>query len=165
MDTTIAPAPSTLRVLDLRRELEGLSRPIAEVPRRRHEFAELCFGFERSGGLIEGDQVAALMRSTASQPISQLARWIVAHEVVSLEWQARTWLPMFQFDLGRSTLRPGVSTVLRELGGVLDDWELALWFARSNTSLGGICPADALVHDSTAVWQTARLDRYITTGG
>ncbi len=50
---------------------------------------------------------------------SVLARWIALRQVVSFEWQAQTWLPLFQFDRRDMSIHP----------------ELAHWFARPNSSL------------------------------
>jgi hypothetical protein len=133
------------------------------------DFSRLSQGYQCSGGLVGADQLAGLMRHGAapmvSQPISQLARWIVARQVVCVPWRAQTWLPLFQFGDGRACLRPGLAAVMGELGDVFDDWELAMWFALGNSSLGGAAPADRLAAHPVEVWQAARTDRFIATGG
>ena len=133
------------------------------------DFSVLCQGYQRSGGLVGADHLAGLMRHGAatmvSQPISQLARWIVSRQVVCVPWRAQTWLPLFQFGDCRACLRPGLAAAIGELGDVFDDWELALWFASSNSSLGGAAPADRLASHPVDVWQAARTDRFIATGG
>jgi len=125
---------------------------------------ELCRGFQPTGGMASGDDLALLMGRSSPQPISQLARWIVAREVLCVEWQTQTLLPLFQFSCGLHGLRPGMAAALRELVDVFDAWELALWFARGNRALGGASPADTLARDGTAVWQAARTDRFIAAG-
>jgi hypothetical protein len=138
--------------------------PVADA-----DFSLLCQRFQRSGGLVGADQLAALMRDGGapwiSQPISQLARWIVARQVVCVPWRAQTWLPLFQFSDCRACLRPGLAAVMTELGDVFDGWELALWFAHGNISLGGAAPADRIATHPVDVWQAARTDRFIATGG
>jgi hypothetical protein len=141
------------------------------------EFRELCQGFQRSGGLVSADQLVGLMHGGGgqslalpnpqpiSQPISMVARWIVRREIVSLSWRSQTLLPLFQFGDGRACLRPGLAAVMTELTDVFDDLELALWFARSNSSLDGAAPADRLATHAADVWQAARTDRFIATGG
>jgi hypothetical protein len=54
---------------------------------------------------------------------------------------------------------------MTELTDVFDDWELALWFSRGNSSLDGAAPADCLAIHPDDVWQAARTDRFIATGG
>jgi hypothetical protein len=141
------------------------------------EFSELCQGLQSSGGLIGADQLVGLMHDGGkrlpglpilqpiSQPISMVARWIVARQIVCISWRSQTLLPLFQFCDGRSSLRPGLAVVMAELTEVFDDWELALWFARGNSSLGSAAPADRLATHPEDVWQAARTDRFIATGG
>ena len=51
-----------------------------------------------------------------------------------------------------------------ELTPVFDDWELALWFGRGNSSLSGAVPAEKLATSLYDVWQAARIDRFIAVG-
>jgi hypothetical protein len=133
------------------------------------EFGELCQGLQRSGGMVSADKLVGLMHDggerSISQPISLVARWIVGRQIVCVPWRSHTLLPLFQFGDGRSTLQPGLAAVLNELTDVFDDWELALWFARGNSGLGGAAPADRLASHPGDVWQAARTDRFIATGG
>lgn len=115
-------------------------------------------------GLVGADQLAELMRRAMPQPISQLARWIVERQVVSVQGPAGTLLPLFQFTDDLAGLRPGLAATLAELSAVFSDEELALWWARGNSSLGGDAPADRLATQPLAVWQAARIDRFIATG-
>lgn len=133
------------------------------------EFRRLCQGLEPSGGLVSADLLAGLMRhgdgTSVSQPISQVARWIVGRQIVCVPWRSQTLLPVFQFGAGMASLRPGLAAVMAELTDVFDDGELALWFALGNCSLGGAAPADCLATQAADVWQAARTDRFIATGG
>ena len=133
------------------------------------EFSQLCQGLHRSGGLVSADIVVALMRHgvepSISQPISHLARWIVGRQVVCVPWRSQTLLPLFQFGDGMTSLRPGLAAVMAELADVFDDWELALWFAQGNSGLDSAAPADRLASHPADVWQAARTDRFIATGG
>jgi len=132
---------------------------------RSAPFDTLCEGLRASGGLVEAEQLVSLMRRGARQPISQLARWIVARQVLSLSWNAQTLLPLFQFTDDLTGLQPGFVAARAELGDVFDDWELALWFASSNCALQGAVPAGRVATRPVEVWQAARTDRYIATGG
>jgi hypothetical protein len=110
-------------------------------------------GFDASGGVLSADLLSGLMRGGTNQPISQLARWIVGRS-----------MPLFQFEPGFASLKPGLAPVLAELAGVFDDLELAAWFSTPNGSLGGEAPADVLARDPCAVLAAARLDRFVATG-
>ena len=133
------------------------------------EFSQLCQGLHRSGGLVSADIVVALMRHgvepSISQPISHLARWIVGRQVVCVPWRSQTLLPLFQFGDGMTSLRPGLAAVMAELADVFDDWELAFWFSQGNSGLDSATPADRLASHPADVWQAARTDRFIATGG
>jgi hypothetical protein len=114
------------------------------------------------GGVVTGDQLAAMLRLKEGQPVSVIARWIVNDEALSFQALSHTLLPLFQFDLERGVLRPGVREVLREWAGALDEWELADWFVRANALLAGRAPARALLEgDVDAVREAARADRFI----
>jgi hypothetical protein len=145
------------------------------------EFSELCEGLQHSGGIVSADQLVGLMHDGGerslgepmgqavsrpiSQPISMVARWIVGRQIVCVLWRSQTLLPLFQFEPDRSSLRPGLAAVMAELTDVFEDRELAQWFARGNTSLDGAAPADRLASHPNDVWQAARTDRFIATGG
>jgi hypothetical protein len=144
-------------------------RPRADWENRRDRLSEdqcatMARAYASSGGIAGCDEMVGLLRSCFDQPISVLARWIVARTVVNFEWRATTMLPIFQFDLTDMTIRPQVSGVLSELRDVFDDQELALWFAQPNAWLDGRTPVDVLRTDAESVLHAARADRYIACG-
>ncbi len=144
--------------------------PASQTPCR---WMATASAFADTGGLISGDELADRMRLqcqedgtlSGSQPVSLVARWIVAREVVSIESPWGHMLPVFQFDLPRAALHPGVPIVLAELRGVLEGAELALWFVTPNEWLHGERPALAMHHMLPAVRHAARADRYVALGG
>jgi hypothetical protein len=125
---------------------------------------QLINAFGPSGGVANGDAAATLLRCRCEQPISTLARWIVERRIVSFVWRDEILVPLFQFDLERACLRPGVGDVIAELSAVFDDWELATWFASPNSWLFNAVPADALPRDFDAVLAVARADRFVAKG-
>lgn len=145
----------------------------------RPEVAPMCqwmstvAAFADTGGLVSGDELADLIRQQchadaqlqASQPVSLVARWIVSRTAVTIESPWGYMLPMFQFDLARAALYPGVPLVLAELRGALEGAELALWFVTPNEWLDGARPAHALQTRLQAVRHAARADRYVALGG
>jgi hypothetical protein len=128
-------------------------------------FSALAEAYRRNGGLMCADSVLQLMRPSVPQPISALARLIVARQVVCLAWQSVVLLPMFQFEPSTMVLRDGARRVLRELGGVFDDQELAAWFVQPNCWIQDAMPIDLVGTDLTAVLHAARADRFIARGG
>jgi hypothetical protein len=54
--------------------------------------------------------------------------------------------------------------VTAELVAVFDAWELCCWLATPNCSLGDRAALDVLEHDTDAVLQAARLERFIACG-
>jgi len=120
--------------------------------------------FRAAGGVVNGDQLAYLMRKRVDQPISAVARWIVGREVVSYEWRSQTMLPLFQFEMPRVVVRSTVACVIRELRELYTDWGLAMWFVDSNSWLHGAAPVTAIETDPCAVLEAARADRFIANG-
>jgi hypothetical protein len=145
------------------RHLADHERSTAEAESRRLAAAE--FAYRRHGGLASADEVVNMLsQRNHAQPLSRVARWLVARDVVSFEWRGRTWLPLFQFELRAMALRPEVTVVIRELAGVFDGWELASWFASPNTGLGNMTPVAAITEFPAAVCDAARVDRFIAHG-
>lgn len=128
------------------------------------QYREMERAFHSSGGIVSSDEVTGLLCARTSQPISMLARWIVAHNVLSFDWQSRTMLPLFQFDLHTMTVREAVTDVIRELVPVMTDWDAALWFAQRNAWLGNSAPVDTFERDARAVFEAARAERYLARG-
>lgn len=120
--------------------------------------------FRGCGGLARADEALAWLDGEVEQGLSMLARWIALRQVVSFEWRAQTWLPLFQFDRRDMSIRPELAPIVAELGGVFDAWELAHWFARPNSTLDGLTPAEAFRDDAASVLQAARTDRFAIEG-
>ena len=120
--------------------------------------------FRSSGGMVAADELARLLRGRVEQPLSRVARWIVAREVVSFEWRSQTMLPLFQFDLHAARVRAPVAAVVRELAVVFDDWDLARWFTEPNAWLGDAAPAKLVDAHAGALLAAARADRFIAKG-
>ncbi len=73
-----------------------------------------------------------------------MAAWIIERKVLSFEWQADLWLPLFQFNRADMTPSPATQQVVRTLNPVLGPWALAAWFARPHVLLDNRSPADTL---------------------
>lgn len=128
------------------------------------QFIQMLDSYRGCGGLARAEEVLAWLEGEVEQGLFRLARWIALRQVVSFEWQAQTWLPLFQFDRRDMSLRPALAPVVAELCGVFDAWELAHWFARPNSTLAGLTPAETLRDDPASVLQAARTDRFAIEG-
>lgn len=131
---------------------------------KNHQFVELLNAFRRSGGLARVPEVAARFQSYNVNDVSPLAAWVNRREVISFEWQSMLWLPLFQFNPVGLTLRAGLSSVLVELAGIYDDWDLANWFAQPNPWLADRAPADMLAVAAPQVLNAARAERFVEAG-
>ena len=129
-----------------------------------HMPAALPTAFQRIGGLLTGDDLALVLRSSIDQPVSRVAQWIAQRKVVNFVWQAQFLLPTFQFEPASMRPRSKVSDVIAELADVYDDWDIAAWFARPNTWLDEEAPARMIAVDPCAVVQAARADRFVAAG-
>jgi hypothetical protein len=154
----VAPEMAVLHRLHFASTAAG-SAPAAEDP-----MAAMMRVYEGAGGLVGSDELMLLLRKRTAQPISLLARLIVAHGVVSFEWQSQRLLPLFQFETPYMSVRSSVSAVLAELSGTFDDREIAIWFATPNGWLNEAAPLHVINVDRTAVLNAARADRFIARG-
>jgi hypothetical protein len=143
----------------------------APLPYRRAQsictdraFVALLNAYRGSGGLASAEELLTLFRHRGGPDVAVLARWIVARQVMSFAWQARTWLPLFQFDLRDMTPKGELRQIFAELNAVCDECELASWFAMPNLSLDGRSPVQAVGADFCAVLRAARIDRFVADG-
>ena len=125
------------------------------------QFVAMLNAYRGSGGLTRVEYLIALSKRRRGLDADILANWIAEREVMGFEWQSRTWLPIFQFNLFDMTRPPALGQVFAELIPVYDPWELTNWFAQPNPWLADRVPADAFEHDPSAVLQAARADRFI----
>ena len=111
-----------------------------------HEFIAMLNSYRDNGGLARAQEVAELLRRRGGGDLSTLANWIVNKKIICFEWQAKIWLPLFQFNRIDMTLRPELRLLLAEFSSGFNAWELALWFAQTNPSLADRTPAVGLIH-------------------
>jgi hypothetical protein len=128
------------------------------------QFLTLLSSYRGNGGLARADEVAEIFRNRCGPSMADLARWIVRGQVISLQWQACIWLPLFQFNPIDLAPHTGLDSVLAELKPVHSPAELAQWFASPNEWLSGRMPAQALLHDLPAVLDAARAERFCIRG-
>jgi hypothetical protein len=139
----------------------GLSR---WRPPTQQSFIALQNAYRVTGGLGNGQDLAARLHMSGEGSSATLARWIGHQQVLSFTWDDEHWLPMFQFDPRDLSLRRGLRQVLAELFDVMDGWEIALWFAQPNDALKGHTPASQWLSDWPAVFQAVRLQRFVMKG-
>jgi hypothetical protein len=145
------------------RSIWGWGRASASDPDEQQ--ASLVYrAYASRGGVVDSTEFSALLRAHSEQPISQVARWIVAREVVQFWCHGETQFPLFQFDLADMSLRPRARQVIQELSPAFDDLGLAHWFIRPNSLLADAAPVDHLAHDPHAVVAAARADRFVMLG-
>lgn len=128
------------------------------------DFVSLQNAYRSSGGLAQGEELAARLHVSGEGGNACLARWIVSRQVFSFSWHDHFWLPLFQFDLAHMTLRQGLRPVLSELSDLMDGSALAAWFARPNDSLQGHSPVAMWSNRWPEVFQAARLQRRAMKG-
>lgn len=120
--------------------------------------------YRRSGGIAHAEELSLRFSDRRSPCISSLARWIVEGKVVCFEWDKQLWLPWFQFTHDTLVPRREMTTIVQELAGALDQWNLALWFARPNAWLNGRSPANSITDDLPSVVDAARASRFVVNG-
>lgn len=120
------------------------------------EFIAALYAYRASGGLAPAEELLTSHRRHCGHDLATLARWIVARQVISFAWQARTWIPLFQFCPHDMTPRRDLAPVLATLNAACDEWELAHWFTLPNAWLAGRTPLATLAADLSAVLLAAR---------
>ena len=120
--------------------------------------------YASNGGIACGTLILELLRDHSSQPISRVARWIVAREIVQFRWRGETMFPLFQFDPTNMSIRQSTREVVAELAPAFDDLALAEWFVRPNSWLEDAPPVAVVQSDSQAVLAAARADRFAILG-
>lgn len=128
------------------------------------DFVAMLDVYRHSGGLARDVEVQRMLEGHAGGGTATLAGWLAQGCVIGFEWQAQTWLPRFQFLPAGSLPVPAITAVLLELNAVFDAWEVAQWFARANSALGGRLPVDVVSGQPRSVLDAARRDRYIAKG-
>ena len=128
------------------------------------QFIAMLNAYRPSGGLARAQELAARFGLQGTAQVSTLASWIVRRQVVSLVWQDKIWLPLFQFNHVNLSLLPGLAQVMAELVVALDDWEIANWFSLPNPWLADCTPADTLLTAAPEVLNAARAERYVALG-
>jgi hypothetical protein len=113
---------------------------------------------------VRADELVQQMRHQWEQPMSVLARWIVSRAMISLDRHSDILIPMFQIDPCSGGLSPGCRAIVAELRDVMNNWEMARWFAASDPCLGGRAPVDMLPASWRDVFNAARVARFVARG-
>ena len=126
--------------------------------------AMLLAAFRTTGGVVRGDELAMMLEDRKMGDLASLGRAMATDAICSFQWRSAFWIPLFQFDLDKLTVKDGPSKIMQEFKGVFDGWMLAAWFAQPNSWLSGRKPVDLLGSNLPAVFEAARADRYVAVG-
>ena len=131
----------------------------AEHIDRDVQFLSLLAGFRRSGGLDRAHDVAVWLEGSTGPKVGTLAKWMANNDVIHFDWQLRTWLPKFQFDMATRAPHVAVGLVLIELESRFEHRDVAQWFASPSAALDGRIPAEVLSTDPALVVDAARQEK------
>lgn len=140
------------------------TRRVTLTLRQAFDLDELPSAYRPSGGVIDSASLTRLLATRWEQPVSVLAKWIVARQVIHFGYHGQLMLPVFQFDLRRLEMRKAVVETIEALHLQNAD-ELAGWFAKPNRLLSGLSPAEAIAEDPSDVLAAARSFRSINHQG
>jgi hypothetical protein len=129
-----------------------------------HQFIATLDSYRDTGGLASVQEVVTLFKRCKGSDLTTLASLIAGKKVICFGWEARVWLPLFQFNRVDMTPHIGLGQVLAQLSSVFSAWELANWFAQPNPWLGDRTPAARLGWNLPAVLNAARADRFVVDG-
>jgi hypothetical protein len=125
-----------------------------------HTFIGMLDSYRNSGGLARAQEVFMLFKSRSALGAVALAHAMAQRTVLSLEWHADVWVPLFQFELRHMAVKPALAPVLAVLNPMYTPWELAYWCAQPHKLLDCQSPADAPDTDATQVLRAACADRF-----
>ncbi len=132
------------------------------LPDSESDEAFICMlnSYRSSGGLARAKEVFSLFKTRSDLGVAALARSIAQRSVLSLQWHADVWMPLFQFERQSMTVKPIMGPVFAALNSVCTPWALAHWCAQPNQWLDGESPADILDADATRVLRAACAERF-----
>jgi hypothetical protein len=121
----------------------------------RAAIGRLHDAYRRTGGMADRRELVRWMVDCGAGDAASLAGLLAGRAVFGFAADERYWLPMFQFDLADLSIRPAPTRVAAALGGALDGWLLAQWFAQPHPGLDDRRPVDVLNGDPARVLAVA----------
>lgn len=125
--------------------------------------AVLLATFQSTGGVVRGNELAAMLTELKIGDLASLGRAMATGEICSFQWRSAFWIPMFQFDLDNLVAKPSTCKVLQILSGAFGEWMGIAWFAQPNPWLRGCKPVDLLTSNLPAVHEAAQADCFAQT--
>lgn len=135
-------------------DLEAVDWQIAQNIKVRDEFVRL------SAGLLNAEQVAAVLGSAAKNRSAMASRLKEAGKVLVVRYGQRDLFPLFQFDIVNQrpyTEMEQILTILAE--GYDSGWQRALWFITENDWLNGKKPISIWPRQRQAVVNAAESEK------
>lgn len=108
------------------------------------EFIALLKAFRRSGGTAPSSLLAPLYAQHRFEGAPSVHNLIDGGDLFGFPWRAAFWIPLFQFDADRFTIKSVAREVRCELPPSWSGWELATWFAQPHALLEDRSPVDLL---------------------
>ena len=127
------------------------------------QFEELFAAFDAAGGIAQTEEVEQLLEEHGNGDRMKFSKALSKGEILSIAWSDIRWVPLFQLEPQDLSVRREVASVLGELYGIYDDWELGRWFTEPNGWLDARRPVDVIWLLPKRVAQAARADRFIAT--
>lgn len=144
------------RLLDALTPEDGPPAPAAVLQVRRNVEARQHL-LDEFGAYTSAD-IAELAGSAAENRSATANRWRHEQRIFGVRHRDAVYYPGFQFG-GDGRPLPAVRDVLEVLSAHgLTDWEIALWFTATTSSLDDRRPVDLLSDDPAAVVEAARLE-------
>jgi hypothetical protein len=134
------------------------TRPCLSIDESDNAFIDMLVSYRSIGGLARAHEVFTQFKCRNDLGVAALADWIARRSVLSLEWNAEVWMPLFQFERQCMNVKPALKPVLEELNPILTPWELAHWCVHPHPWLNGNSPASALDVDAKRVLRAACAD-------
>ena len=119
-------------------------------------FVALLEAFRATGGTAPSDIVGRLLDDRPIGRFLSLATLVDTGQIFGFDWRNSLWIPMFQFDADKLSVRLGPQQIRAELPSGWPGWAVASWFATPCPKLGGQRPVDVIDSNLDEVMQIAR---------
>lgn len=129
--------------------------------RRNAQFVDMMMAFRGHGGMLRSPEVGDSTGSRRRRVDAPCEQAPAAPQLICFDWDASSWVPMFQFEPDTSRVRARVRCVVERLPGAFSHWDVSVWFATPNRWLNLQRPVALVAGECDRVCAAAGLTRVI----
>lgn len=120
------------------------------------DFIALLAAFRRSGGTVPAALLGELHAQCQVERAPGLQVLFDRGELFAFDWRGHFWVPLFQLEADRLTVKVSAREVRAILPRSWSGWDLATWFTAPHALLQNLSPVDVLDASAAEVISAAR---------